>query len=251
MEPPSVAAIGPRRGAETKPLHEPRIRRWMVRPCAGAVPVLDVGRGGGGAVCRPLAPGSPRDGGRPGPRATGGCEPDGPLAPNAWLPRMCSEMGSRGSVLPALGGGVGGVVAASAPRRELASEDPVVLVERSAKHTFWPSLLWLMTFRLAAWRWSGRMCPPTRACTSEAARFGSSRPLASVGGGRPEPLGHKARGGIRGERRDTPPQSWMALPGHGPQHGARTYVAVTVPWLVAMTKAKQFHAVGQHAEHNA
>ncbi len=44
-----------------------------------------------------------------------------------------------------LGGGVGGVVAASVLRRELASEDRVVLVERSAKHTFWPSLLWLMS----------------------------------------------------------------------------------------------------------
>ena len=44
-----------------------------------------------------------------------------------------------------LGGGVGGVVAASVLRRELAPEDRVVLVERSAKHTFWPSLLWLMS----------------------------------------------------------------------------------------------------------
>ncbi len=44
-----------------------------------------------------------------------------------------------------LGGGVGGLVAASLLRRELAPEDRVVLVERSGQHTFWPSLLWLMS----------------------------------------------------------------------------------------------------------
>ena len=44
-----------------------------------------------------------------------------------------------------LGGGVGGLVAASVLRRELAPQDRVVLVERSTKHTFWPSLLWLMS----------------------------------------------------------------------------------------------------------
>lgn len=44
-----------------------------------------------------------------------------------------------------LGGGVGGLVAASVLRRELAPEDRVVLVERSTQHTFWPSLLWLMS----------------------------------------------------------------------------------------------------------
>ena len=44
-----------------------------------------------------------------------------------------------------LGGGVGGLVAASVLRRELAPEDRVVLVERASKHTFWPSLLWLMS----------------------------------------------------------------------------------------------------------
>ena len=54
MEPPSVAAMGPRRGAETKPLDEPRIRRWMVRQCAGADPVLDVGCGAG-ELCADLS----------------------------------------------------------------------------------------------------------------------------------------------------------------------------------------------------
>lgn len=44
-----------------------------------------------------------------------------------------------------LGGGVGGLVAAGVLRRELAPEDRVVLVERSTQHTFWPSLLWLMS----------------------------------------------------------------------------------------------------------
>lgn len=43
-----------------------------------------------------------------------------------------------------LGGGVGGVVAATVLRRELAAEDRVVLVERTTQHTFWPSLLWVM-----------------------------------------------------------------------------------------------------------
>ena len=44
-----------------------------------------------------------------------------------------------------LGGGVGGVVAASTLRRLLPKGDRVVLVERSGQHVFWPSLLWLMT----------------------------------------------------------------------------------------------------------
>ncbi len=44
-----------------------------------------------------------------------------------------------------LGGGVGGVVAASNLRRLLPKQDRVVLIERSGRHVFWPSLLWLMT----------------------------------------------------------------------------------------------------------
>ena len=44
-----------------------------------------------------------------------------------------------------LGGGMGGLVAASVLRRELAPQDRVVLADRSTKHTFWPSLLWLMS----------------------------------------------------------------------------------------------------------
>ncbi len=44
-----------------------------------------------------------------------------------------------------LGGGVGGVVAASHLRRLLPQEDRIVVIERSGRHVFWPSLLWLMT----------------------------------------------------------------------------------------------------------
>lgn len=44
-----------------------------------------------------------------------------------------------------LGGGVGGVVAASHLRRLLPQKDEVVLIERTGRHVFWPSLLWLMT----------------------------------------------------------------------------------------------------------
>lgn len=44
-----------------------------------------------------------------------------------------------------LGGGIGGVVAATELRKLLPSEHRVILVERSDRHVFWPSLLWLMT----------------------------------------------------------------------------------------------------------
>ncbi|MHB2033868.1 MAG: FAD-dependent oxidoreductase, partial [Gemmatimonadaceae bacterium] len=42
-----------------------------------------------------------------------------------------------------LGGGVGGVVAATRLRRGLPRTDRVVLVERETHHVFQPSLLWL------------------------------------------------------------------------------------------------------------
>lgn len=89
MEPTSAAAIRPRSCARTKPLDEPRIRRWMVRQCAGADPVLDVGCGAG-ALCADLA--------RRGHRVTGLDQdpaqlaaarrmiaPDGSQPPPEWL----------------------------------------------------------------------------------------------------------------------------------------------------------------------
>lgn len=54
MQPSSVVATSPRSGARTKPLDEARIRRWIVRQCARADPVLDVGCGAG-ALCADLA----------------------------------------------------------------------------------------------------------------------------------------------------------------------------------------------------
>ena len=54
MEPSSVTAVSPRCTVRTKPLDEPRIRRWMTRQCAGADPVLDVGCGAG-ELCAELA----------------------------------------------------------------------------------------------------------------------------------------------------------------------------------------------------
>jgi sulfide:quinone oxidoreductase len=43
-----------------------------------------------------------------------------------------------------LGGGLGGIVAASLLRKQLPLEHRVILVEREAEHVFPPSLLWLM-----------------------------------------------------------------------------------------------------------
>jgi sulfide:quinone oxidoreductase len=55
-----------------------------------------------------------------------------------------SVIGSTGTKTAlVLGGGVGGVVAASRLRRLLGREHRVVLVERSRRHVFQPSLLWL------------------------------------------------------------------------------------------------------------
>lgn len=46
-----------------------------------------------------------------------------------------------------LGGGIGGIVAASLLRKALPRAHRVLLVEREARHVFQPSLLWLMTGR--------------------------------------------------------------------------------------------------------
>ena len=52
-------------------------------------------------------------------------------------------MTSRKTVL-ILGGGIGGIIAATRLRQLLAAEHRVVLVEKEADHVFSPSLLWLM-----------------------------------------------------------------------------------------------------------
>ncbi len=44
-----------------------------------------------------------------------------------------------------LGGGAGGIVAASQLRKKLPSEHRGVLIEREARYIFSPSFLWLMT----------------------------------------------------------------------------------------------------------
>lgn len=49
-----------------------------------------------------------------------------------------------GKTVMVLGGGIGGVVAATRLRKLLGREHQVVLVEREADHLFQPSLLWLM-----------------------------------------------------------------------------------------------------------
>lgn len=49
-----------------------------------------------------------------------------------------------GKTVMVLGGGIGGVVAASRLRKALPRDHRVVLVEREAQHLFQPSLLWLM-----------------------------------------------------------------------------------------------------------
>ncbi|MEX0697197.1 MAG: FAD/NAD(P)-binding oxidoreductase [Dongiaceae bacterium] len=49
-----------------------------------------------------------------------------------------------GKTVLVLGGGIGGIVAASLMRKNLSRAHRVVLVERDAQHVFPPSLLWLM-----------------------------------------------------------------------------------------------------------
>ncbi|ALP53728.1 pyridine nucleotide-disulfide oxidoreductase [Candidatus Tenderia electrophaga] len=54
-------------------------------------------------------------------------------------------MNAQGKTILILGGGIGGVVAASLLRKKLPREHRVVLIEREANHVFAPSFLWLMT----------------------------------------------------------------------------------------------------------
>ncbi len=51
---------------------------------------------------------------------------------------------ATGKTIIILGGGIGGVVAATKLRRALAREHRIVLVEQASAHLFQPSLLWLM-----------------------------------------------------------------------------------------------------------
>ena len=60
-----------------------------------------------------------------------------------------STLTDHASVL-VLGGGVGGVVAAKSPRRNLPEQHRLVIVDRERDHLFAPSLLWLMTGRRTA-----------------------------------------------------------------------------------------------------
>lgn len=52
---------------------------------------------------------------------------------------------AQGKTILILGGGVGGIVAASRLRQGLPREHRVILVERETNHVFSPSFLWLMT----------------------------------------------------------------------------------------------------------
>ncbi len=54
---------------------------------------------------------------------------------------------ASGKTIVVLGGGIGGVVAASRLRKRLPPEHRVVLVERESRHLFAPSLPWLMVGR--------------------------------------------------------------------------------------------------------
>ncbi|NDU93084.1 MAG: NAD(P)/FAD-dependent oxidoreductase, partial [Ferrovum sp.] len=51
---------------------------------------------------------------------------------------------AQGKTLLILGGGIGGIVAASRLRKGLPREHRVVLIEREVRYAFAPSLLWLM-----------------------------------------------------------------------------------------------------------
>ena len=107
MRPPSVVvkAQGCSRPG-TKPLNEPRIRRWMVRQCAGADPILDVGCGAGD-LCADLA--------QRGHRVTGVDRDPAQLATarGAMVPDVCPQpewIRDDGEVLGRLGDGSFGAV---------------------------------------------------------------------------------------------------------------------------------------------
>ena len=69
---------------------------------------------------------------------------------------------TTGKTIVVLGGGIGGVVAASLLRKRLARTHRVVLVERETQHVFAPSLLWLMTGARRARQISRPLAPLAR-----------------------------------------------------------------------------------------
>ena len=107
MRPPSEVVKG--RGCSrpgTKPLDEPHIRRWMVRQCAGADPILDVGCGAGD-LCADLA--------QRGHRVTGVDQDPTQIATarGAIVPDVCPQpewIRDDGEVLGRLGDGSFGAV---------------------------------------------------------------------------------------------------------------------------------------------
>ena len=62
----------------------------------------------------------------------------------------------HGKTILVLGGGIGGVVAATHLRRLLPREHRVILIERESRHVFSPSFLWVMVGQRSADRIS---CP--------------------------------------------------------------------------------------------
>lgn len=92
-----------------------------------------------------------------------------------------------GSTVLVLGGGIGGVVAATTVRRLLPPEHRVVLVEREAQHVFWPSLLWLMTGSRTAVQVQRDLAPLTRrgveVIHGEVTSFDAASQTAVVDGG--------------------------------------------------------------------
>ena len=57
---------------------------------------------------------------------------------------------ARGKTVLVLGGGIGGVVAATRLRQLLGGEHRVILIERESRHVFSPSFLWVMVEQRSA-----------------------------------------------------------------------------------------------------